>query len=235
MICKRSRAQPRRAALGAVLFLVSGCAADSLPAELGSAGAGGEGSGLPEDLPYATKIESFTPGDGAGYGQKKLPDVVLGPPRGLGTGAGGLHVLSLGAGGEIVLSFAGTIGDGEGPDFVVFENAFWPNGAASEAYVELGEVSVSQDARAWVSFDCDREGVAQPRFLGCAGVSPTLEFDPGELVPIQPARTGGDAFDLAKVGLKSASFVRIRDLSSLESAAPSAGFDLDAVGVVHLQ
>jgi len=52
---------------------------------------------------------------------------VLGPPRGK-PGAGSLHVLSLGVGGEIVLGFGGSIVDGDGPDFVVFENAFFIDG-----------------------------------------------------------------------------------------------------------
>ena len=42
----------------------------------------------------------------------------------------------------------------------------------------------------------------------------------------------GDAFDLAEVGLAEARWVRIRDLGT-GGEAPSAGFDLDAVGAVH--
>jgi hypothetical protein len=51
-------------------------------------------------------------------------------------------------------------------------------------------------------------------------------------VPLDAEVSGGDAFDLADVGLASARFVRVRDVSRA-GAAPSAGFDLDAVGVVH--
>ena len=48
---------------------------------------------------------------------------------------------------------------------------------------------------------------------------------------MDPESSGGDFFDLAELGLTSARYVRIRDLSG-EGAAPSVGFDLDAVGLV---
>jgi hypothetical protein len=44
--------------------------------------------------------------------------------------------------------------------------------------------------------------------------------------------TGGDAFDLAALGLVEVGYVRIQDLG-LGGEAPSGGFDLDAVAVVH--
>jgi hypothetical protein len=45
--------------------------------------------------------------------------------------------------------------------------------------------------------------------------------------------SGGDAFDLATVGLRRARFVRIRDLQTHGPTAPAAGFDLDAIAVLH--
>ena len=72
------------------------------------------------------------------------------------------------------------------------------------------------------------------RFAGCAGWTPALEYDASAVVPLDPAVTGGDAFDLADVGLSHARFVRVTDVSNA-GAEPSAGFDLDAVGVVHLE
>ena len=51
-------------------------------------------------------------------------------------------------------------------------------------------------------------------------------------VPIDPGLTGGDAFDLETLGLTRATFVRIRDRSR-DGAGNTAGFDLDAVGIVH--
>ena len=219
----------------ACLALVA-CASDADPGAFSpSEGAAAAEPGGPDlALPYATRVVSFEPGEGAGFGQASLPDVVLGPPAGKGTNAGSLDVLSLGKGGSIVLAFDGhSITDGEGPDLVVFENALWPGGDSSVVYAEPGEVSASDDGEHWQSFDCDAKGDGEGHFDGCAGVTPTLEYDAGSLVPLEPALTGGDAFDLADLGLKAASFVRVRDVSGAGDT-PSAGFDLDAVGVVNV-
>jgi hypothetical protein len=145
-------------------------------------------------------------------------------------------VLSLGSGGEIVLGFGErAIVDGEGPDFVVFENPFWPSGDKALVYAELGEISISDDGETWQTFACDTAGDGAGSFPGCAGFTPTLKYDPLELDPLEPELTGGDAFDLADVGLSRASFVKIRDLGTLEAAGNSGGFDLDAVGIVHTE
>lgn len=181
---------------------------------------------------YANQIVSFEPGEDAGFGADKLPDIVLGPPKGKGELSGSLDVLSLGKGGSIELAFGGLIHDGTGPDFVVFENPFWPGGDAAAVFAELGEVSVSEDGVDWVSFPCDAEGDGAGNFPGCAGFTPTLAYDAEAVLPLDPVVTGGDAFDLAEVGLTSVRFVRVTDVSNA-GAAPSAGFDLDAVGVVQ--
>jgi hypothetical protein len=203
---------------------------------MGEAGAAG-GSDPPPDpnLPYATRIVSFDPGPGAGYGQDKLPNVVLGPPSGGGLDHGSLDVLSLGKGGSIVLGFERyAITDGPGPDLVVFENPFWPNGDASKVYAEPGQVSVSEDGQSWATFPCDATGDGDGHFPGCAGVTPTLVYDPKTTIPIDPAVTGGDVFDLADVGLTTANFVRVVDVSN-NGEAPTAGFDLDAVGIINTE
>ena len=182
--------------------------------------------------PYATEIVSFEPGTGAGFGQDELPSVVLGPPHGKGTGAGSLDVLSLGRDGSIVLGFgAHAITDGEGADFIVFENPFWAGGDPSAVFAEPGEVSVSSDGETWETFACDAEGDGSGHFSGCAGWTPTLEYDT-TLSVISPEITGGDAFDLSELGLVEARYVRIRDVGS-QGASPIAGFDLDAVGLVN--
>jgi hypothetical protein len=161
--------------------------------------------------------------------------VVLGPPGGVVSGGGSLDVVSLGAAGSIVLGFGDkAISDGFGPDFVVFENPFWPGGDASQVYAELGEVSVSEDGDTWQTFACDTTGDGQGHFAGCAGFTPTQKYDPATLVPLDPAQTGGDAFDLAELGVTRARFVRIHDLETLEATGTSAGFDLDAIGIVNV-
>ncbi|HTQ03480.1 MAG TPA: hypothetical protein VMI54_06470 [Polyangiaceae bacterium] len=232
---------PRVAALGVPLLLAA-CGGDPDRAPPSDAGANGEAGAAstsvqdpPPDpnLPYATSIVSFDPGDGAGYGQNKLPNVVLGPPSGKGTGSGSTDVLSLGKGGSIVLTFERfAIVDGDGPDLVVFENPFWPGGDPAAVYAEPGEVSVSEDGATWSTFPCDAAGDGQGHYAGCAGVTPTLAYDPETTIPLDPSVTGGDVFDLADLGLARARFVKIRDVS-FDGSAPTAGFDLDAVGIVN--
>jgi hypothetical protein len=213
------------AVVGALACVVAGCGSDSDPA--------GTGEDPLARLPYAREVVSFSPGEGAGFGEDKLPDVVLGPPHGKGLAGGSLDVLSLGTGGEIVLGFGDrAIVDGPGPDFVVFENAFYAGGDPTAVFAEPGEVSVSADGLDFVSFDCEAAGDAIGGYEGCAGVTPTLAFDPEQLVPLDPTESGGDAFDLEGLGLSEVRYVRIRDVSG-ESAGPNAGFDLDAVGIVN--
>lgn len=184
-------------------------------------------------LPYATEVIAFEPGEGAGFGADEMPEVVLGPPDGRGTQSGSLDVLSLGKGGEIVVGFGDrAIVNREGADFVVFENPFWPGGDAEQVYAELGEVSVSDDGDTWHTFACEYGVEDAPPYDDCAGWTPTLEYDAAEEIPLDPTRSGGDAFDLADVGLERARYVRIRDVWGL-GETPSRGFDLDAVGLIH--
>jgi len=213
---------------------------------LGGAGgvdatSGAAGSGGAEDvdeLPpvvvsgafYGASVESFTPGDFAGYNQDKLPDIVLGPP-----GAPMANdVASLGSGGEIVLGFGEhDITDGPGADFVVFENPFYVGQDETKPFAELGEVSVSEDGKHWRTFSCDTVGDGKGHFPGCAGYTPTLDFDAAKLVPLDPKQSGGNAFDLADLGILRARFVKIRDLKTQPPGGNTGGFDLDAVGVIH--
>ena len=189
--------------------------------------------------PWASEVVAFSPGPGAGFGAEELPDVVVGPPDGHGRLQGSLDVLSLGAGGVIVLGFSGReLVDGPGPDLVIFENPFWAGGDASAVWAEPGEVALSDDGEAWHVFACDSGGDGDGHWPGCAGVTPTESFDGEAGGALDPDVCGGDAFDLADLGLASARFVRITDVSNTAGAAPaapSAGFDLDAVGAVHIR
>jgi hypothetical protein len=228
---------PRSLGLGAVVVLLGlACEAAEPPPPASSDASTLIDAGVPDagrdtsGLPYVRAVVSYTPGIGAGFGQDQLPDIVLGPPDGKGTHAGSLHVLSLGVGGEIVLD-TGPITDGPGADLVVFENAFWANDGPANVYAELGEVAVSTDAVSWRTFACDSTRDGRTAWPGCAGWSPARQYDPF-VVPLDPAVSGGDTFDLEDVGLSEARYVRIRDRAT-EGMAPTAGFDLDAVGVVH--
>lgn len=241
----------------ATIFLTMGCAAspesapalppapesngstdthapDELRGDGGSAGA--DGGTIRADR-FVTTVVSFTPGACAGFGAAEMPDVVLGPPVGAGDLRGSLDVVSLGVGGEIVLSFApNAIVDGPGPDFIVFENTFFAGGDSTQPSADLGEVSVSEDGLAWKEYPCHPS--AGPAYGACAGWHPVRSAPGNGVSPTDPESAGGEAYDLSVVGLTTARFVRVRDRATGACSGPpprpnNAGFDLDAVAIVH--
>ncbi len=198
--------------IGLPLLLMLGCATTAI------------GDGPP--APFANRVVSFHPGPGATFGQDKMPGIVLGPPQGAGSGAGSLDVVSLGTNGEIILAFDGmTIVDKPGPDFIVFENPF-------SSWQEPGYVAVSDDGLTWHEWPCAWQDKADD-FPGCAGVRAVLANSENGIDPTDPRRAGGDAFDLADVTVTTARYVRIRDSGHNPADPPGAGFDLDAVSVIH--
>jgi hypothetical protein len=176
---------------------------------------------------FASAVVESNFGSGQDFGQAEIAELVLGPPRGGGCCAGSLDVTSLGEGGSVVLGFVREIVDGEGPDFIVFENPFVPSGASEEeVYAELGTVSVSADGESWSTFPCT--AVEYP-FGSCAGWHPVLaNAETNTLDPNDPAVAGGDAFDLADLGVPAARYVRVEDRLDVEGT-----FDLDAIAVVN--
>ena len=139
-----------------------------------------------------------------------------------------MDVLSLGAGGSIVLGFGDrVIVDGPGPDFIVFENVFQVNGTET-FFQELGEVSIAEEEGDFHAFACVPGEIEE----GCAGRMPSEEFPFHLQAQLNPELTGGDAFDLADLGLATARWVKIQDVSN-NGSGPTAGFDLDAVGLVN--
>lgn len=203
-----------------LLATLCACGADADDPALGAA------SGLLAPDPFADRVVSFEPGDSAGFGQDAFPEIVLGAPQGNGLDAGSLDVLSLGRGGIIVLEFTDmALRDGPGPDLLVFENAF--NG-----WTELGQVAVSEDGQTWHEWPCDPSD-PDGDDSGCAGHRPVLSNSDNDLDPTDPHRAGGDAFDLADLGIETARFVRITDTGTNFYAGKTGGFDLDAVAVVH--
>jgi hypothetical protein len=185
-----------------------------------------------ESDPYVDRVVSFEPGEGAGFGKDKLPEIVLGPPRGRGKLEPSDHVLSLGKGGKIILEFVDNeVFDGEGPDFIVFENAFLkaPGDDPASGFFELAKVAVSADGKEWKEFPFDHL-----TRKGCAGHHPVLANpDENDIDPTDPDKAGGDAFDLKDVGLTMIRFVRITDLDNAIGGEGTMGFDLDAVAAVH--
>lgn len=146
---------------------------------------------------------------------------------------GGADVFSLGANGTIIVAFNQCwIIDGPGADFIVFENAFYISGTTTP-FSEPGIVGVSMDGMTFTDFPCDLS--QKPFYPGCAGTHPVLANTGNTIDPTDPTAAGGDAFDLAAIGVQTARFVRIVDqgLSPLTGANGTNGFDLDAIAIVH--
>ena len=119
---------------------------------------------------------------------------------GMGENAGSLDVLSLGEGGEIIVSFAGLdIVNGDGADLIIFENPFI-------GWTEIAIVSASMDGESWTEWPCDLETQE-----GCAGVHPVLSHPDNCIDARDVELAGGDAFDLADIGMEQARFIRIQD------------------------
>ena len=188
--------------------------------------------GMAPSDPFIDCVESFLP-EGAVFGQDRFPEVVYGPPVAGSPNMGSLDVLSLGCGGAITLYFdAPAIVDGPGPDFIVFENAI-PVGTGT--FPEPARVLVSDDGLEWHTFPCDP--VADETLTGCAGVA---VVHAGDMIdPTDPALAGGDAFDLAQLGLSTVRYVRLLDVGvayygdRMWCGGGGGGFDLDAIAVVH--
>ncbi len=176
---------------------------------------------------FATAIYDYGFGPGQNFGQADLRRV-LGPPLGAGCCSGSLDVVSLGNGGYIVLEFEGNaIVDGPGPDFIVFENVFGLGNNPMNPNAELSSVAVSEDGTTWFEFPCTATKAPAP---GCAGWQP-IYANPqsNDISPTDPEVAGGDAFDLADIGVTRARLVRITDRGDIAGTV----FDLDAVSIVH--
>ena len=201
---------PPLAGLGAAVLAACTTAADS---------------GVAPD-PFADAVVSFEPGEAAGFGQEGLPDIVLGPPLG-GGDQGSLDVVSLGREGRIVLELHEPwLVDRDGVDLLVFENPF-------PGWIETGIVGVSLDGAEWHEWPCAWDDEAEG-FLGCAGVQQVwANAEENGLDPTDPLVAGGDAFDLADLGMDEARFVSVRDSGANAYDGVAGGFDLDAIAVVR--
>jgi hypothetical protein len=175
---------------------------------------------------FGDEVVSFTPGPTAGFGQSRMPCIVLGPPVGGGRLAGSLDVVSLGDQGSIVLAFDDVeVVDGPGPDLIVFENAI-------PGFVEPGFVAVSDDGQNWHEWPCLPQD-ADGGYPDCAGIHPVLSNPTNGISSTDPAVAGGDAFDFADLGVTRARYVRVRDSGFSHYGNPTGGFDLDAIAAVN--
>lgn len=220
------------------LVLVLGCTpggagptarADTADADVGDTadtGDSGDSAVAYDPWPFVDVVVSYSPGDGAGYGQDRFPEVVCGPPEAPGDGGGSLDVLSFGDQGEIVVSFrALDIVDGDGSDLLVFENPL-------SGWAETGVVAVSDDGVTWTEWPCDAADAADG-YPGCAGVALVYTNSTNGVDATEPDRAGGDRFDLADIGVSRARFVRVRDSGANNYEGVSGGFDLDAMAVLN--
>jgi hypothetical protein len=187
---------------------------------------------------FVMNVVSFTPGPCSGFGASQMPDIVKGPPVGRGALKGSFDVVSLGVGGEIVVSFEpNAIIDEPGPDFTVFENAFYAAGNPTQPAADPGEVSVSEDGVTWKTYECT-PGTEAP-YGQCAGWHPVHSAPGNEISPLDPAASGGEAYDLAELGIATARFVRIKDRSTStcegQPKPNNSGFDLDAIALIHAE
>jgi hypothetical protein len=207
-----------------------------------------DASGSSDASRFITGVVQFNPTSCTGFGASSLPGIVEGPPVGGGSAKGSTDVVSLGSGGSIVVTFApNAIVDGPGPDFIVFENPFWVGGNSDDVYAEPGEVSASDDGETWMTFPCTPAldaaapygtGVVPP-YGACAGSGVVYSTPENGISPFDPSTAGGNAYDLADIGVTHARFVRIVDRT--EEVCPEAGgpttngFDLDAIAIINAE
>lgn len=150
------------------------------------------------DAPGAVPGADGTTGD---------PQLAVNGVRGCGAGCGSQDVFSLGLTPDvdnyIVLAWSGRrVGNGPGPDFVVFENAFLSSGGGT--FMDLIVVQVSLDATAWVDLPHEYRAPDEHVYStdpedwpGFAGRHPVLLHEEDNPVdPFDPRAAGGDAFDL---------------------------------------
>ena len=190
----------------------------------------------PAFIAWATGWVNYNPGTNVDE-QWQTPEKALGKAEGTS-----YDVVSLGRGGEITMTFDVPIANGEGWDFAVFENSF------NDTFLELGYVEVSSDGVHFFRFDND--SLTPSPVGGFGSVDPTnvdglagkyrqgygTPFDLAELADVSPM------LDINNVG-----YVKILDIVGdgtyydtsgdvIYDPYPtswSAGFDLDAIGVIH--
>jgi hypothetical protein len=198
---------------------------------------------LAAQAPFAAQVVSYDTRGNLGGGVFQ-PANALGAPLGGGYGQGGVHVHSLGIGGNLVLQLAMPARNGPGADLLVAENAF-AAGDFGRGFAEVAFVEVSSNGQDFARFPARYAGPpVEPGAFGTAaigdyenlaGATPVLFGSPA--YPAADAQdvveAGGDAFDLAdlagdpqvqagRVQLGSIAFVRLVDVRS--------GVDADATG-----
>jgi len=164
------------------------------------------------------------------------------PMNALGKAEGSFsNIVSLGAGGSITMIFDPPITDGPGPDFAVFENSI------NHTFLELAFVEVSADGTNFHRFPShsltpslvpsfgsidarDISGLAGTFIQGfgtpfdIAELPPTPEYNLNQVRWVRLIDIIGDGPTLDSLGNK---------IFDPTPTVQSAGFDLDAIGVIH--
>jgi len=214
------------------------CLAGAYPPAAGEVGSTAIALGDPNFIAWADGWEDYVVG-------AECDAVWQTPVKALGQAVGDSYdIVTLGRGGRITMTFQTGIGDGDGDDFAVFENAI------TDGFLELGFVEVSSDRVHFFRFENDSQTAG--------AVGPYGIVDPNDITGLAGKyRQGyGSPFDLAELRDRSTlldvnhvAWVRIVDIvgdgGSSDTSGDviydpyptvgSAGFDLDAVGVMNLR
>lgn len=196
---------------------------------------------------WAATVSSYLPAPGVS-GSWMNSSLSLGPVTG-----DNFDIVSLGdltgaqiAGGtlpgSITLHFVNPIRDLTGADFTVFENALLASGGG--IFGELGYVEASSDGLSFVRFP---SASLTPGVVGAYGTfNPTNVFNLAGKHVNGNGDSWGTPFDLAAVGLSSASYIRIVDIPGSGAFRDSAnrpiydawvtigsgGIDVEAIGAI---
>lgn len=165
--------------------------------------------------------------------------------------ADGSGVVSLGDGGEALLTFSYAISNGPGPDFCVFENAFLPG------FLELATISVSSDGVNFVTFPptSNTSTITQIGPFDAVLDASKLNNLAGKYIA-----NYGTPFDLQElsnnslININAVTHIKVKDVvgclncnartldknnqvinDPFSTPFASGGFDLDAIGVINQQ
>lgn len=166
-------------------------------------------------------------------------------------GPAGSGVVSLGDGGEAILTFANPVKNGPGFDFAIFENGFYSD---SLAFLELAFVEVSSNGWHYVRFPsvCNMDTLQQLNYFGGMDASKINNLA-GKYIGLYGTPFDLEIFaSLSSIDINHITHIKIIDVvGSLQNpfgnrdsnghlindpwptAFPSSGFDLDAVAVMH--
>jgi PEP-CTERM motif len=228
------------AALSLALPMAAQAAGPFAPAA-GQAGSTAVSKSDPSIVQWATGYANYLPGSNVDA-TWKTPEKALGSAQGTST-----DVVVLGDSGQITLTFSGSIFNGPGADFAVFENSF------TDTFLELGWVEVSSNGTDFFRFanysfteaavggfgSVDptnieglagkyRQGFGTPFDLSSLAGTPGLDINDVRHVRIVDIVGNGTQFDSYP-----AEFGGAHPIYDPYPTTGSSGFDLDAVGVMH--